>query len=161
MALKCYVYVTTSEKGKATSQFLLAFYTTNISIRPGATLDLLRNEAEAGGLFAAIRAHKRLSVLIPDRNPHTVHTFLLTPKNQPILEVTLYLYHETHTLKYVVDRPFHVQQEDIVSTRSAVSLRLSKVQLLSFLATGGVKDETYVANFRVMGGTEEEFEEEE
>jgi hypothetical protein len=121
-------YFYRSEKGK--NELLFIVFSAQIGIN-AQNVKPIENEAHAGALFAQIMAHDRLSIVVPDDDPHVVHTFHVLPLDRPAFDIIIKLNRATGRGGQVV-----------------ATLNLSKVQLLGFPAN---KEESYTANLKVTG----------
>jgi hypothetical protein len=104
-----------------------------------------KNEIEVGRLFQGIRSHKRLSILVEAQYHHVIHMFLEAQQKHTGFDIKFTLFQPANEMP--------PQPSGIRVAREIASLSLSQVQIEVLLPT---EADTYTANLRVRGNTEEE-----
>jgi len=154
---------------KTGKQFHSLFYTGQMSATPGGPLPSpVDNEVEVGALFTAIRTRHLLSCVVngeKGNNSAAIHSLLATPNNQPILEITIEFLRRLNRKEVKVEAvpgaspglppAFKVREQNLKCEQSIATLKLAQVSLVHFRATEGG---TYMADFKVAGGTETAYE---
>jgi hypothetical protein len=104
-----------------------------------------KNEIEVGRLFHGIQSHKRICILVEARYGHVIHMFLEAQQKHTLFDIKFTLFQPAD------ETP--VRPDGVRVARDIASLSLSQVQIEGLLPT---EADTYTANLRVRGVTEEE-----